>query len=93
MVMFAAGWADPNDTKVQTARFYFRSNADPDTASFNMGNIFFPYIEVLISNAQIPVLLPIPVKFVAKSDTKVSALAYTAGAGPGDMMWEGYLVT
>lgn len=86
------GWATPNDTKVQTARFYTRANIEPSTA-FNTGSIFYPYTETIISNAQQCIRFPIPTRLPEKTDIKVSGVAFTAGSGPAASVLRGLLVT
>jgi hypothetical protein len=90
IVEWNVGWSTPNDTKFQTARFFTRINIEPGT-KFNTGNIFYPFTETIISNAQISVTFPIPTKIPAKSDIKVSAVAFSAGAGAGASILRGWL--
>jgi hypothetical protein len=92
IVQWNVGWSSPNDTKVQTARFYTRANVEPATM-FNTGNVFFPYTEVCISNQQTEITFPITTKLPQKSDMKVSALALTGGSGPATSVLRGFLVS
>lgn len=90
--MWNVGWSTPNDTKFQTARFYTKANVEPSTM-FNTGSLFYPYTETIISNAQELITFPIPTKLPAKTDLKVTSLAFTAGAGAGVTALRGFLVT
>lgn len=86
------GWATPNDTKVQTARFYARANIEP-TTKFNTGLIFYPYTETIITNAQQCIRFPIPTKLPEKTDIKVSGIGFTGANGPCASVLRGLLVT
>jgi hypothetical protein len=86
------GWATPNDTKFQTARFYMRANIEPST-SFNVGSIFYPYKETIVTNAQELITFLIPGKYPAKTDIRVCGLAFNAGSGAAASVMRGYLVS
>lgn len=86
------GWSTPNDPKVQTARFYTRANVEPSTM-FNTGNIFYPYTETIISNAQESIIFPIPTKLPQKTDIKVSGIAFSIGSGAAASVLRGFLVS
>ena len=86
------GWSTPNDTNVQSARFYTRANVEP-TTMFNTGNIFYPYTEQIISNAETIIHFPIPNRLPQKTDLKVSGVAFTGGSGAATSVLRGYLVS
>lgn len=84
------GAARPNDTKVQTIRVMLRANREPSTA-FLTANLFYSYIEALISNNMVSIPFPIPTKFLAKTDIKVSATGITDFSGPVTSALRGWL--
>jgi hypothetical protein len=85
------GWGDDAETKILIARLIVESNQEP-TAFFPNKTFFYGYGEVLVNNASIVLPRPVPQKFVAKSDIKVSCQAVT-GSGPASSVMRGYLVT
>jgi hypothetical protein len=87
-INFAA--ATPNDTKVQTARMTLRSTME-DYSGFITPGLFYPYAEALISNGSEYVELPVPIKFTAGADIKVSAIGITAFSGPVSCVLRGWL--
>ena len=89
---WSVGWSTPNDTKVQTARFYTRANIEPSTR-FNTGRIFYPYTEAIITNNQLMMVFPVPTKLMAGTDIKVSGLAINPGSGPATTVLRGWIET
>ena len=93
MNSFNAAWCSPNDSKVQSARVILRANVEPRNA-FNMGNIFFPYTEVMVTNENIQIANPVPFKVLAKTDVIVSIISTNAaGEGPATCVMRGWIVT
>jgi hypothetical protein len=83
-------WATPNDAKIQTARIYTRANIEPGK-KHNTRDLFYPYTEVLVSNAAVTVNLDIPTSLPAKTDIRMSGLAATAGSGPATCVLRGWI--
>lgn len=93
VVEWNAGWNAPNDTKVQSARFFTRANVEP-TTKFRTNNLFYPYTEIMLANQQISTLFPTPTMLPAKTDIRVTAIATdAAGAGPATSVLRGFLVS
>lgn len=88
---WSAGFSVGNDTKVQNARMYTRANVDNFTG-YNTGNIFFPYTEILCSNAVTHTEYKPPTKLPQKTDIKVSAIAGSA-TGVATSVLRGFLVS
>ena len=86
------GWSTPNEDKVQSARFYVRANVEP-TSLFNTGNIFYPYIEQIVTNAETVIHFPIPTKLPQKTDLRVLGQAFTPGTGAAATVLRGFLVS
>ena len=84
-------WADDAETKILIARFIVEANQEPTTFFVN-GSIFYGYGETLVTNGTVMLDRPVPQKFVAKSDIKVSCQAIT-GSGPASSVMRGYLVS
>ena len=84
------GWATPNGSKVQTARFIGYANAEPE-AGFLCGHTFFPYVEAIISNAQEQINFDIPIRVPEKTDMRVQGIASTAGSGPAVSVVRGWI--
>lgn len=74
---WSAGYAYSHNS-THYARIYVRANLEFST-SFNTGNIFYPFAEVVCSNSDIMIPLHIPIKLPAKTDLKVAALGDYAG--------------
>ena len=90
IVQWSIGWATPNDTKVQTARFMAKANVEPEF-EFRTGLTFYTHAEAIVSNAQTQLYFPIPFKIPAKTDMKISGIAFTGGTGPAVTVARGWL--
>jgi len=85
-----AAWCSPNDSKVQSARVIVRANID-EKNSFNTGPIFYPYLEVQVTNQDISVQNEIPIRIPAKTDVIVSCISSNAaGSGPATIVMRGW---
>ena len=88
---FNAAWCSPDEIKFQTARIILRANIEKRN-SFNMGTIFFPYIEVMVSNENVQIANDIPFKIPAKTDVIVSGISSNAsGTGPATIVMRGWI--
>ena len=67
---------DSNQT--QHGRMWVVANSDPDTG-FVMGNLFQPFAEVIVANNSQHVDFPLPLKFLEKTDFKVTGVGTFAG--------------
>jgi hypothetical protein len=90
IIQWAVGWATPNDTKVQIARFYTRANREPATG-FKTGSIFYPYTEIICANTNSIVIFEVPTKIASGFDIMVNGLATTPGSGPATSVLRGWL--
>ena len=88
---FNAAWSSPNDSKVQTARVILRANMEHRN-HFNMKHMFFPYIEVMVTNEDINVRNDIPLQIPEKTDVIVSIISTSAaGEGPATCVMRGWI--
>jgi len=84
-------WASPNDSKVQSARIIIRANID-ESNSFNSGPIFYPYMEIQVTNQAVTVQNEVPVRIPAKTDVIVSCVSSNAaGVGPSTVVMRGWV--
>ena len=89
---FNAAWCSPNDSKVQSARVILRANAEPRNG-FNMGPIFFPYAEVMVTNEDVNITNEVPLKIPPTTDVIISLLSTdAAGTGPATVVMSGWTV-
>lgn len=72
-----AGYAHGH-TQPHYCRIYIRANSEVSTL-FNTGSIFYPFAETISVGGSIPQEFTFPMRFPAKTDVKVSALADYAG--------------
>jgi len=86
------GAAANNDTKVQTARVILRANRDPFNG-FLTGGIFYGLMELMVTNAVIPLACSLPGRFAETTDIRVDATGLTGFSGPVSSILRGYLVT
>lgn len=92
ITMWHVGAATPNDTKVQTCRVFTRANREPATGFLTLaGGLFYPYTELLVTNAQDGIEFPLPTKLPAGTDLKVSAIGLTGFSGPVTSVLRGWL--
>ena len=90
---FSSAWCSPNDSKVQSARVILRANIDTEN-SFNVGDIFYPYFELQVTNEDVNVSNSVPVRIPAKADVIVSAIATdAAGSGPATCVMRGWVAS
>lgn len=92
ITQWSVGWATPNDSKVQSARFITRTNMEPSTR-FITRALFYPYTEIMVSNAEVIIHFDIPTKIPTGADITVAGVAATAGAGPAVSVLRGWLET
>jgi len=90
LTQWMQGWATPNDTKFQTARFIMRTNSFPN-APFRTSGIFYPVTELIITNDQTSIEYTVPLKFVATTDVVIAGIAFTGGAGPATSVGRGWI--
>lgn len=90
LTQWMQGWATPNDSKVQTARFIMRANMLPGT-TFHTGSLFYPWAELIITNAQTQIDFSCPLKFAERTDIEVLGIASTGGAGPASSLGRGWI--
>jgi len=84
-------WCSPNDSKVQSARIILKANIDSETG-FHTQDIFYPYIEVQVTNNAITVGGGAPLKIPAGIDIKVSCVSSNAaGSGPATCVIRGWV--
>jgi hypothetical protein len=76
--------------KVEYARLFARANREPAT-NFLTGNLFYPYSEIVTTNAEAAIHLDIPTKLIQYTDIKVSGIATAAGIATSVL--RGYLTT
>lgn len=76
-VYYGYGYAT-NQTHFCT--FYFRTNSEPGSA-FLMDGLFYPQSQAISANASVIAPYTVPLKFLEKTDMKVSAIATYAGTG------------
>ena len=82
--------AATTNNKVESVRAITRANVEPSLL-FNTGSIFYPYTEVLVTNATNSIEFTVPTKLPAKTDLKVSAVAFGAFTGPVTSVLRGWL--
>jgi len=92
ITQWSVGWATPNDSKVQSARFFTKANIEPSTR-FKTGALFYPYTEVIVSNAEVVIHFDIPTQLTAGVDVVVNGIASTGGSGPAVSVLRGWLET
>lgn len=92
VTQWSIGWSTPNDTKVQSARFYTKTNVEP-TTHFLTRDLFYPYTEVICSNEEIVIYFDIPTKLLTGTDIIINGVAATAGTGPAVSVLRGWLET
>lgn len=92
VTQWSVGWATPNDTKVQVARFFTKTNMEP-TTRFITGALFYPYTEIVVANAEAVIHFDVPTKVPSGVDILVNGLAATGGSGPAVSVLRGWLET
>ena len=86
-----AAWCSPNDSKVQSARIILRANIDSDTG-FHTHDLFYPYVEVQVTNQDIVVAGGAPFNIPAGIDVKVSCVSSSAaGSWPATCVLRGWV--
>ena len=87
---FTPGYGLTGASKVEYARIYLKANVEPSTY-FLTNNIFYPFYETTLGVGALSVPPPIPLKFPAKTDLRVSGVA--SDAGIASVTLRGFLVT
>lgn len=90
VTQFTSAFGVSGTSKVEYCRLYTRANIEPTTL-FRTQNIFYPYTEVLSTNALAIVELDEPTELPAKTDIRVSGIA--SAAGVANVVLRGYLET
>lgn len=83
--------AATTNNKVESVRCLTRANVEPQTGFKGDGNIFYPYTEVLATNATNTIEFSMPTKLAAGTDIKVSAIPFGAFTGPVTSVLRGWL--
>jgi hypothetical protein len=87
------GWGHTSNS-TQYCRLYLRANLERETGifneGFNTGSIFYPYAEVIMSNASSELAPMVPLRMSQKTDIKMSGIATYSGVA--SVTLRGYLV-
>jgi hypothetical protein len=88
VVQWTVSGATTNN-KVESVRAMARANIEPATG-FNSGLIFYPFTEILCTNATNSIEYKVPVKLPAKTDIKITAYPFGAYTGPMTTVLRGW---
>lgn len=83
--------AATTNNKVESVRCITRANVEPGTVFKGAGTIFYPYTELLVTNASVTIEFTVPTKLSAGTDLKVSAVPFGAYTGPVTSVLRGWL--